>query len=55
MTVAWAAEKPRNKQRQFSASIVFNEIDASSAVFMEDGILVKEKSDAAPVEPGKRR
>ncbi len=55
MTVAWAAEKPRNKDRLFSTSIVFNQIDGSFAVFTEDGTLVKEKSDPAPVEPGKRR
>ena len=33
MTVAWASEKPRNKDRQFSASIVFNQVDGSFAVF----------------------
>jgi hypothetical protein len=45
MTVAWGVGQPRNKKRVFRAMIVFNQVDASGAAFLEDGTLIKEQSD----------
>jgi hypothetical protein len=53
MIVAWGAEQPRNKKREFHVSIVFNQIDASGASFYEDGSLIKEKSDPTAKVPEK--
>jgi hypothetical protein len=48
MVVPWGVEKTVNGKRTFSVSIVFNQIEAKSASFLEDGSLIKERSDPTP-------
>jgi hypothetical protein len=50
MTVAWGVGQERNKKRVFRVMIVFNQIDASGAAFLEDGTLIKEKSNPTPTQ-----
>lgn len=53
MIVAWGVWQKKNQKREFVASIVFNQVSATAAIFLEDGTLVKEKSDPVPIDPDK--
>jgi hypothetical protein len=53
MIVSWGVERKRNQKREFVASIVFNQVDGTGAIFLEDGTLVKEKSDPVAIDPEK--
>ncbi len=48
MVAAWGIEKSRQGKRTFTVSIVFSQIEATGARFLEDGTLIKDQSDPTP-------
>jgi hypothetical protein len=55
MWVRWGVAKAKNEKRTFMVMIVFNQVDATHAAFLEDGSLITEKSFPSSTVPDKNQ